>query len=347
MQGLSAALAVSLLLLLPVALWWLWRSSRSLDASEAELRACYGGRVVWVTGASSGIGRALALRLAAAGALLVLSGRDALALQQVKTQCEQRRGRAAAELSSAASASGSGVLVEAFDLGWVGNANGAQELQAMVARLSAAFGGRLDLLVNNGGLSVRGSAAETLLRVDHELMNVNYFGTIALTKAALPLLLRSRAASGEGGVRGAVLCMSSVQGLLPVGHRSAYCASKHALQAFFTSLRYEMADRLAVTIASPGYVQTALSLNALDASTGGRHGQMDATTAGGLAPDAVALRCLTAVLRSEPTVLVADLRTAVAVHLQYWAPWLLTRIMTGRAKREEEQRRSSRARQTL
>ena len=301
---------------------------------------------------------ALALRLAELDARLVLSGRDQAALDSVKRECEARRVAAQPQRTAGAAA-----VVEAFDLAWVGGVNGAAELRQVVERVERAVGGRLDLLVNNGGLSVRGAVAETALHVDHELMNVNYFGAVALTKACLPLLLRgasssppspstlsssssstssssssstsSSSSSSSSAVFPAVLFVNSVQGLLSLGHRSAYAASKHALTAFCASLRYELSGRLLVTAVFPGYVRTNLSVNALQAD-GRRHGRMDANTDSGMRPEDVAERCLTALAARQSHVVMADLKARAALHLLYWAPALLTRVLTKQAAKAEE-----------
>lgn len=119
--------------------------------------------------------------------------------------------------------------------------------------------GHIDILINNGGISVRSAALETSLEVDMRIMNVNYFGSIALTKAVLPSMIKRK--------EGRIVCISSVQGKFAIPHRSAYAASKHALQAFCDTLRAEMEEHnVKVTCISPGYINTALSRNALTGS---------------------------------------------------------------------------------
>ena len=315
--------------------WWVFQSSRQRP-SPAALRRLFAGRVVWVTGASSGIGRAMAVRLAELGAQLVLSGRDQAALNTVKRLCEAK---VATQSSSSSSSSSPAVVVEAFDLGWVGGLNGEAELRQVVERVRRAFDGRLHLLVNCGGLTVRGGVEDTALHVDHQLMNVNFFGAVALTKAALPLLLSTSPPSPSTPLP-SVLFVNSVQGLLSLPYRSSYAASKFALTAFAASLRYEMAGRLRVTSMYPGYVQTNLSLNAVQGD-GTRWGQMDATTKGGMRPEDVAERCLQAVAVGESDVLMADTRAVVGYHLQYWLPSLLTRVMTQTADKQRAELRKA------
>lgn len=119
--------------------------------------------------------------------------------------------------------------------------------------------GQIDIIINNAGISVRSGCLSTAMDVDIKVMLVNYFGTVALSKACLPSMMKRK--------EGRIVCVSSVQGKFSIPHRSAYGASKHALQAFCDSLRAEMADHnVKVTLVSPGYIRTALSYNALTGS---------------------------------------------------------------------------------
>lgn len=116
--------------------------------------------------------------------------------------------------------------------------------------------GHIDILINNGGISVRSDIMSTAMDVDIKVMLVNYFGTVAMTKAVLPSMIKRK--------EGRIVCVSSVQGKFAIPYRSSYTASKHALQAFCDSLRAEMDEHnIQVTVVSPGYINTALSMNAL------------------------------------------------------------------------------------
>ena len=228
-------------------------------------------------------------------------------------------------------------MVEAFDLSWVGNVNGAKELQMIVTRVVKAYG-RLDALVCNAGLSMRGSVADTQLSVDHELMNTNYFGNVALTKATLPHLLASRALfptipSRPPVLAGALLYTSSVQGLLAVPNRSAYSASKHALHGFVHSLQYEQPS-IHTLLVCPGYVATQLSLHALSAD-GGKWNRMDDTTAAGMAAERVAERMVSCWYGGVDEVWMCDLQVRVGIWLQWIAPGVLKGIMRKRGEKEQ------------
>src|SRR5690606_32867966 len=114
--------------------------------------------------------------------------------------------------------------------------------------------GSIDIVVHNGGVSQRSLAHETRLEVDRRIMEVNYFGTVALTKALLPSMLQAKS--------GHFVVVTSVMGKIGTPQRSAYAASKHALHGFFDCLRAEVADHgLFVTLICPGYIQTDVSKN--------------------------------------------------------------------------------------
>lgn len=131
-------------------------------------------------------------------------------------------------------------------------------LPAKVAQILQIFG-HVDILINNGGISVRSDVASAAVDVDIKVMMVNYFGSVAMTKAVLPSMCRRR--------QGRIVFVSSVQGKFAIPFRSSYAASKHALSAFSDSLRAEVhKDNVRVLLVSPGYINTALSLNALTSS---------------------------------------------------------------------------------
>ena len=196
----------------------------------------FGGRSVLITGASEGIGRALALRLAADGARLTLVARNAARLETLCAECRQAGGEAlplALDLESPAAA------------------------QAAVDGALARYG-VLDVLVNNAGITMW-SRFDALadLEVLERLMRVNYLAAAWLTAAALPALRASR---------GLVVAVASVAGLTGVPERSGYAASKHAMIGFFDSLRIELAGTgVDVTIVAPDFVVTEIHRRATGA----------------------------------------------------------------------------------
>lgn len=143
--------------------------------------------------------------------------------------------------------------------------------------------------------------------------------------AVLPGMIKHRS--------GHIVCVSSVQGLVALPERSAYSASKHALQAFCDSLRAEVARyNINVTVASPGYIKTHLSMNALTA-TGAKHGQMDATTEKGYAPDFVAKRIVKAVAENRNELVISSLIPKIAIFLRKYFPFLYFFVMAHRANK--------------
>ena len=254
----------------------------------------FSDQVIWITGASSGIGEALAYAFAREGAHLVLSARRAVELERVRRACPR------AEMH----------LVVPLDL------TRSDGFPALVADVLARCGG-IDVLVNNGGVSQRGLAAETTLAVERQIMEIDYFGTVALTKAVLPAM-RARG-------RGHVVVVSSVMGYVGTPMRSSYAAAKHALHGYFDSLRAEVwREGIKVTIACPGYVRTAVSDNALTAS-GARHARTDRTQARGIAPGRCAAAILRAVAHDREEVVVGG-PEILGVWLQRFFPRLFSRL---------------------
>lgn len=186
--------------------------------------------------------------------------------------------------------------------------------------------GFIDILINNAGLSVRSACLDTVDDVDIKLMMVNYFGTIKLTKSLLPSMIARKT--------GRIVCIGSVQGKFALPNRSAYSASKHALQAFCDSLRAELHDKnIHVTLISPGYIKTNLSRNALTGS-GMAYGKLDDTTAKGTSPEEMSRQILKAILRDKKDVVIAGITPKFAMYLRYLIPNLYFAIMARRARKE-------------
>lgn len=253
----------------------------------------WAGRRVWVTGASSGIGAALARALVREGARVVVSARRVDRLEALRD----------AALEGA-------VAIVRLD-----QSEPAGAIEAARAAV-AAFGG-LDTVILNGGVSQRSLALETTLEVDRRLMTVNYLATVALAKAVLPALLEQPQAQ--------LVIISSVVGRVGSPYRSGYAGSKHALHGFFDSLRAELPPRVAVTLVCPGFVRTDVSVNALTAD-GSPLGTMDQAQAEGMPVDVFVARALHAIRARRREVTIGG-REAWAVWLQRLAPGLLTRLL--------------------
>jgi dehydrogenase/reductase SDR family member 7B len=253
------------------------------------------GKVIWITGASSGIGEALAHAFAGEGARLVLSSRRIEALERVRRALPRPDDH----------------VVVPLDL------SRAETFSAAVADVLARAG-RIDVLVNNGGVSQRARVVDATLEVERALMEVNYFGPVALTKAVLPTLRAQR--------NGHVVVVSSVMGYIGTPNRSTYSAAKHALHGYFDSLRAEVwTDGIHVTIACPGYVKTAVSANALGAR-GEKHARMDAKTERGIPPERCAAAIVGAVAHLREEIYVGG-KEVFGIYLKRFAPRLLSRIV--------------------
>jgi dehydrogenase/reductase SDR family protein 7B len=193
----------------------------------------FDNKVVWITGASSGIGEALAYTLSAAGARLILSSRRMDELERVKQAC------------------GDPAKVQLLQLDLADTAS----LDDKAAAAVKCFG-HIDIMVHNGGVTQRGLVKETGMEVHRRLMELDYFSYVALTGALLPHFIERKA--------GHFVITSSVMGKIGTPMRSAYAAAKHALHGFFDCLRAEVvADNIKVTILTPGYIRTNISLFAV------------------------------------------------------------------------------------
>ncbi len=252
------------------------------------------GKVVWVTGASSGIGEALSRELARRGARLILSARREEKLRALAQEC-----------------SGEEHLVLALDLA------DSATLEAAAKRALERFGA-VEIMIHNGGVSQRALVRDTDPAVDRRLLEVNYLGAVTLTKALLPTMLE------RGG--GHFVVISSLVGKFGTPLRSSYSASKHALHGFFDSLRAELwGQGIRVTLVCPGFIRTPLPVHALTGD-GSPQGTMDRAQLRGMAPEVCARRILRAVEREKEEVLIGG-REVWAVYLKRWLPRFFSRVI--------------------
>jgi dehydrogenase/reductase SDR family member 7B len=197
-------------------------------------------KVVWITGASAGIGAALAKRFAAQGALLILSGRRTEALEKVAADCLP-----AASIIIAFEATDYARLPDCVD-------------EAL------AWKGRIDVLVNNAGISQRSLALDTDFQVYRDLMEVDFFAPLKLTQLVLPHMVERKS--------GALIQIASVAGKIGAPLRSGYCSAKHALVGYSDALRAEVSKQgIAVHVITPGFIKTDIARNALRGD-GNKHG---------------------------------------------------------------------------
>ncbi len=252
---------------------------------------------IWITGASSGIGKALALAYAKRGASLILSARRKEALEAVAEACRQ-----------AGAADTRIVLLDMAE---------HQRVQETGRQIAAETGG-IDILINNAGISQRSLTADTRFEVFKQLMDVNYLGTVALTTALLPDMLRRGS--------GKIVAISSLTGKFGTPLRSGYAASKHALHGFFDSLRAEVEDQgIQIMLACPGFIRTEISINAVTAD-GSKQNKMDDAQAAGMSPDLMAEKLIRSLEKGKREIYIGG-KERFAVHLKRFFPNLFARIV--------------------
>uniref|UniRef100_A0A1I7WST5 NAD(P)-binding protein n=1 Tax=Heterorhabditis bacteriophora TaxID=37862 RepID=A0A1I7WST5_HETBA len=192
-------------------------------------------KTVLITGASSGLGASLAFELYKSGAKLILTARR---VENLKELCESLKRRHT-----------SNPYEPEYRHLDITNISDVESLRSL-----AIDGSTIHVLINNSGISMRGSVVDTPVSIHKQLMETNYFGHVAVTRALLSAIPDE----------GCIIATSSVQGKLPVPYRSAYTASKHAFQAFFDTLRCESRPQLHILVVSAGYINTGFGSRALD-----------------------------------------------------------------------------------
>lgn len=253
-------------------------------------------KVVWITGASSGIGEALALELASKGARLILSARREEELARVG----KLTGLPELDL-----------LLLPFDLG------NTSQATALAAQVINKFG-RIDLLINNGGYSQRSEAMNTAETIDRQLMEVNYFSYVNLTKAVLPYMKRQKS--------GHIVVISSIAGKFGFYLRSSYSAAKHALHGFFESLRLETEQYgIKTLIVCPGKVKTNVSNNAVT-STGEKHNEMDPSHANAMSAEQCAREIIKGIVNNKEEVLIGG-KEILIVYIRRFFPTLFRKLI--------------------
>ncbi|MCT4698100.1 SDR family oxidoreductase [Tenacibaculum haliotis] len=253
-------------------------------------------KVFWITGASSGIGKSLAIELSNYDVNLILSSRNKNTLEEVRNVCKNP----------------SKVKIVTLDL---------EKYENMKLKVEAAMlcFGTIDVLVNNGGISQRSLVKNTDVSVDKRLMDVNYLGTVGLTKALLPYFIKNKA--------GHFVITTSIVGKIGTPLRSSYAATKHALHGFFDSLRAEhYSDNISVTLVCPGFVTTNVSKNALTGD-GSPQNKMDSATKNGINPDRFAKLMLKAIKKKREEVYIGGAKERLAVYVKRFFPKILSKMI--------------------
>ncbi|WP_296403453.1 SDR family NAD(P)-dependent oxidoreductase [Psychrobacter sp.] len=251
---------------------------------------------IWITGASSGLGEALALECARSGAAVILSGRNTKKLEAVKDKCKQSNKH----------------LIVPFNI-----LDEVQTNNAYATVIQQA--GRIDWLINNAGVSQRSLIMETTEEVERQLMEIDYFAQTRLTRLVLPDMI------ANGG--GKVVMVSSVAGLLGTQYRGAYGAAKSAIHMWANSLRAELSDHnINVATVFPGFIQTNVSINALTAD-GSVQGTMDEATGNGLTAKAFAKQTIQALRSNEEYIIVAGQKEKIATLINRLSPTKLYKLI--------------------
>ena len=254
-------------------------------------------KVFWITGASSGIGEAIVYELAKQNIKLIISARRQNVLEEVKERCLK--------------ASQENINIIPLDLGET------DTLQDKAKEALALFG-KVDIVIHCGGISQRSMAIDTILEVDQKVMQINYFGTIALTKAILPSMI-------DNGY-GHFVTISSLTGKFGAPYRSGYAASKHALHGFFDSLRAELwKQNILVTLVCPGFIKTNISMNAVT-EKGKILNEMDEAQSNGMPADVCAKKIIRGIERQKNELLIGN-KEILGVYLKRFVPSIFAKII--------------------
>jgi short-subunit dehydrogenase len=253
------------------------------------------GKTVWITGASSGIGEALVYAFIKRGAFVIASSNEPLELERVKKNCAE---------------SAENIICVPFDLADTSQIDRIVDLQ--MKKLE-----KIDYVLNIGGISQRATIDQTPLWLDRKIMEINYFGTIAFSKAILPYMIRQKS--------GHILATSSISGRFGFPLRSAYSASKQALHGFFETLHLEnKKNNIRASVIIPGRVRTKISIRALD-SEGKEHGRMDPGQSRGISPEKAAETIIKGIVRNKREILVGSGELSM-LFIRRFIPFLFFRI---------------------
>lgn len=258
--------------------------------------------VIWITGASSGIGAQLTYQINQKGAKTIISSRRQKELENVRNNCKYP----------------DNVSIITLDLA------DTESLPAK-AKEAESLHGRIDILFNNGGISQRDTAINTEIDVDRRIMEINYFGTIALSKAVLPGMIERN--------QGHHVITSSAVGIISTPFRSAYAASKHALHGFYDALRAEHhKNNIQVTIACPGFIKTDISKNALTGD-GSVLGTMDKAQDNGMSPQECAVRMIKALENNREEIYIGGFKEVLGIYVKRFFPGVFSNIVRKMAVR--------------
>lgn len=264
----------------------------------------YTNKVVVITGATSGIGEACAAVFGAAGAQLVITGRNAQKLEATAAKLQAMNLTVLPLLADAGS-----------------EADNKRMAEEAIARF-----GRIDILINNAGISMRALFQDLDLEVFRKVMDTNFWGTVYATKYCLPAILESK---------GSIIGISSINGYRGTPARTAYTASKYAMNGFFESLRTEVMKKgVHVLVVAPGFTSSNIRNTALTAD-GSSQGESPRDESKMMTSEEVATRILEATTRRKRD-LVLTTQGKLAVFLNKWIPGILDGIVYNQMAKEKD-----------
>lgn len=271
-------------------------------------------KVVIITGASSGIGRACAKEFYEHGCQVVLCSRNVKKLKEVKEELMSQNHKVKKP------------IVIPLDI------RDQNSISKAVEMIAEEFPNGIHVLINNAGITYRGEILSTSMDVYRKIMETNFFGQVAVTKGLLPCMLKLPFTKGKS--RAHILSVNSIQGLIAIPQRSAYSVSKFASTSFFDCLRAEL-SALGIRVCNvfPSYVKTDISYNAL-LNDGSGYGKMDKNQETGMDPGYVSKEIVEAVRKNKEEVVISDAVPIFAIWLRFLLPFVYFRIMDRRAKRK-------------
>ena len=256
-------------------------------------------KVVWITGASAGLGEGLAKEFASEKAKLILSARRETELERVKKDCSKF-------------IPAENILVLPLDVTDLSTIN--SETQKVIQKF-----GRIDILINNAGATQRSYIAETPIEVERKIFEINYFSAVGMSKAVLPYMQKQKS--------GHILVISSLMGKFGYYRRSTYSAAKHALHGYFEALRMEeIENNINVSIICPGFIRTNVTLNAIT-ETGNAFGKMDEGQAKGMLPGECAKKILKAIRNKRVEIFLGGYELMAVLAKRFWPRFFYWRIM--------------------
>lgn len=252
-------------------------------------------KVVIITGASSGIGLACAREFAHRGALVSVCARSADKLEEIKSEFD---------------AAGHKLLVTEADV------SREEDCKRLIDNTVREFG-KIDILINNAGMSMRALFVDLHLDVMRKLMDINFWGSVYCTKYALPYILEQK---------GSVVGVSSIAGFIGLPGRAGYSASKYAMHGFLNTLRVEnLRKGLHVLIVAPGFTASNIRKTALTAD-GSAQGETPRNENKMMSAEEVALRIIKAIQKRKRTLILTFVEGKLTVFLSKWLPALVDKL---------------------